>query len=83
MNNNSDDDYKLIDELQLIKKRNRMTEIVQETEISFAKLLMLPEHIDGPMYHFWEPLFVFCYGKSIEELADEEESGDDCQSLYY
>ena len=79
MNNNSDDDYKLIDKLQLIKKRNS---IAHETEISFAKLLMLPEHIDSPMYHFWGPLFVFCYGKSIEELADEEESDDDCQSLY-
>jgi hypothetical protein len=79
MNNNSDDDYKLTDKLQLVKKRNI---IAHETEVPFAKLIMSLEHSGGQMYRFWGPLFVFCYGKSIEELADEEESDDDCQSLY-
>jgi hypothetical protein len=79
MNNDSDDDYKLTDKLQLLKKRNL---IAHETEVPFAKLLMLSKHFDGPMYHFWGPLFVFCYGKSIEELAIKEEDYDACRSLY-
>ena len=79
MNNNFDDDYKLTDKLQLIKMRYI---IAHETEVSFAKLLMWPEHFDSPMYHFWEPLFVFCYGKSIEELANKEENYDIYQSFY-
>ena len=78
MNNNTADDYKLTDELQLVKKRNI---IAHETEISFAKLLMLPEHIDGPMYHFWGPLFVFATER-LSRQKNCEENDDICQSLY-
>jgi hypothetical protein len=65
MNNNSTDDYKLTDEPQLVQERNA---IAHETEVPFAKMLMSPEHYNGPMHRFWGPLFVFCYGKSVEEL---------------
>jgi hypothetical protein len=79
MNNNSTDDYKLTDEPQLVQERNA---IAHETEVPFAKMLMSPEHYNGPMHRFWGPLFVFCYGKSVEELANAGAKGDLCQSLY-
>ncbi|KAN0068081.1 hypothetical protein V8E54_013651 [Elaphomyces granulatus] len=63
----------------LVQERNA---IAHETEVPFAKMLMSPEHYNGPMHRFWGPLFVFCYGKSVEELANAGAKGDLCQSLY-
>ncbi len=59
---------------RLVSVRNR---VAHETEVPFAKLLVSKQFYKGSEYCFWGPLFVFCYGKTVEELiASSKEDND-------
>lgn len=56
----------------IIQLRNRTA---HQIEKELAQLLMTERYKDKHEYFYWAPLLLFCYGKSVEELAAEEEMG--------
>ena len=56
---------------KLLQHRNKFA---HETEHTIAKLLLKQEH--QLLHHLWEHDLVFCYNKSLEELAGVERVSD-------
>lgn len=58
------------------KKVEARNIFAHETAGQLSQLLMEPEHFQGHHYHYIGGLIVFLYGKTIEEMASEEDVKD-------
>lgn len=44
-----------------------------ESEKEFARLLMEPNYYQQPEYYCWGGMFLFTYGKTVEQLVAEDD----------
>ena len=68
---------KYLDAVRKFEKKVEASNILaHETAGQLAQLLMEQEHFGGHDYHYLGGLIVFLYGKTVEEMAREEDLKD-------
>jgi len=54
----------------------RLENLARITKVHFAKLLVSSEFRmeNEKDYYYWEKLYLFCYGRTVEEMAGSDEN---------